>query len=516
MLSANYNPDVLSCIANLSSDEVFTPPNLVNQMLDLLPDQLWSDKQATFLDPACKSGVFLREIAKRLDKGLEAQIPDRQTRIDHIFKNQLYGIAITELTSLLARRSLYCSKTANGKYSVTDKFKDSSGNIRFERTEHSWRQGRCIYCGANESNYDRGNELESHAYEFIHVERPEELFKMKFDVIIGNPPYQLSDGGGTGSSAMPIYQLFVEKAIQMNPRQLVMIVPSRWFSGGRGLDEFRDKMLHDDRIKIIHDYPRASDCFPGVEIKGGVNYFLWERDYHGECEIYTHELDEITSSSKRPLLEEYSDIFIRYNKAIPILRKVRTTREPSFSTIVSGNDPFGYDLREEDSYRRIKPEFALTSFNGSIKFFYFNWEKQGVGYIARSTVRKNAEWVDKCKVYITKAYGAGEEFPHQIINKPFIGEEASCSSETYLVIGPFDNLTHAKNTVDYISTRFFRFMVLLRKITQGAYKDVYEYVPLQDHNISWNDEMLYKKYQLTEEEIAFIESMIRPMELNGA
>ena len=352
--SDSFNPDVLSCLANLSNDGVFTPPGMANNMLDLLPADLWSNPDAKFLDPVCKTGVFLREIAKRLMHGLETAIPDHQKRIDHIFKDQIYGIAITELTSLLSRRSVYCSKSANGKYSVCDAvFNNEQGNIRYERMQHAWKNGKCEHCGANEEVYSRDESLETYAYNFIHLKNPTEIFKqknMKFDVIIGNPPYQLNDGGGTGSSAMPIYHKFIQQAKKLNPTYLSMIIPSRWFSGGRGLDEFRDEMLNDNRIKILHDFVDASDCFPGVEIKGGVCYFLWEKDYHGECFVHTHE-GNILSKSKRPLLEKGTDTFIRQNQAISILHKIQRAKEKSFSDLISANDPFGFDVREKTVIR---------------------------------------------------------------------------------------------------------------------------------------------------------------------
>ena len=352
--SSMYNPDVLTCLANLSNDEVFTPPEVANRMLDMLPEELWHDSNAKFLDPACKSGVFLREIAKRLIEGLKGEIPDLQKRIDHIFHKQLYGIAITELTSLLSRRSVYCSKYPNSKYSIT-LFEDTSGNIRYKRIPHSWQNGKCLFCGASKSEYERGDELETHAYEWIHTTKPEEIFKMKFDVIIGNPPYQLSDGG-YGKSAKPIYQLFVNQAKKLKPRYLTMVIPSRWFSGGRGLEEFRKDMLSDKHIRVLVDYENFKDIFPGVDLAGGACYFLWDRDQTGDCKVVNCSSGYEDVSMNR-YLDEF-DVFLRSNQALSIVRKVVNMHQTNFmDKTVSASKPFGLRTFYEPKERGIPCQF---------------------------------------------------------------------------------------------------------------------------------------------------------------
>ncbi len=494
----NYNPDVLSCLANLSNDEVFTPPVLVNQMLDLLPAEIWKSKETKFLDPVSKSGVFLREIVQRLLVGLEKEIPNHQERLNHIYQNQVYGIGITELTSLLSRRSVYCSKTANGKYSVCDNFKNEQGNIIFDRTEHVWENGKCKFCGASQAEYDRGEQLETHAYQFIHTNEPSKIFNnMKFDVIIGNPPYQLSTGG-SGVQAMPLYDKFVLQAKKLNPRFLTMIIPARWFSGGFGLDSFRDELLNDRRIRVIHDYPEAIDCFPGVQIKGGVCYFLWDRDNPGLCGVTTHQGDKASKTIQRTLLEKGNDFFVRYNDAISILHKVKSFNEDSIVEQVSSQKPFGLPT----TYRGRRHQK-----DGDILLY----ENGGISYISRNLIEKNKELIAKYKVFIPRAGSGSDKFPHSILGKPFFGCVNSISTETYLAIGPFKNKKECLNVISYINTRFFRFLVMLKKPTQDALRKVYSLVPVQDFSESWTDEKLYKKYGITKEEQAFIDTLIRPM-----
>ena len=498
----NYNPDVLSCLANLSNDEVFTPPEIANRMLDLLPKEIWSDSKVKFLDPFCKSGVFLREITKRLLDGLSEEIPDMQERLDHILHYQVYGMAITELTSLVSRRSLYCSKEASSEYSIS-RFDEAAGNIAFHEIQHTWNEstGKCIYCGASRDVYERGEDKESHAYQFIHTDNPKELFNnMKFDVIIGNPPYQLNDGGGRDSAAIPLYDKFVQKAKQLAPHFLIMIIPARWYTGGRGLDDFRDNMISDTRLKVIHDYPETDDCFPGLNIRGGVCYFLWDSLYHGDCTIINHIKGKMIEM-KRPLKEANIPLLIRYNQSISIMKKVLKFKEVSLGKYVSTSKPFGMRSNFSD-FTSIQTEMH------SVKLYRFGEN----GYVAKKIIVKNEKLIDRYKVLVSKASPGGDEYPHSIVSQPIVSEPNSVCTETYLVIKDVDSRIEAENLVSYIKTRFFRFMMPLVKNTQNISKASYTFVPLQDFSHPWTDEMLYRKYKLSSDEIAFIESMIRPME----
>ena len=384
-------PDILDCIANLSNDEVFTSPALANKMLDLLPQDLFRSPDTRFLDPCCKSGVFLREITRRLIKGLETTILDRQERIDHILTTQVFGLAITELTSYLSRRSLYCSRYADGRYSICDKFSDDQGEIRYERLHHSWAEGKCRFCGASQAVYDRGEDAEQYAYQFIHTTDPKTIFNMQFDVIIGNPPYQLSDGGGMVSdtasgSAIPLYNRFVIKAQSLNPRFLVMIIPSRWFSGGRGLDDFRVKMLNDHHIKELVDFPDSRDCFPGVDIAGGVCYFLWDSQYSGKCKTSNFQGQSISSAER--YLDEFP-VFIRYVCAVDIIRKVQSKNERIMSDYVYSSKPFGLRSFEEGEKKK---------FNGAIGLF----GSRGITFVHNGDVKNNQSLVGRWKVIISK------------------------------------------------------------------------------------------------------------------
>jgi len=519
------NPDVLTCIANLSNDEVFTPPEFANRMLDTMAEawsadnggaDIWADKTVRFLDPCTKSGVFLREIISRLTKGLASEIPNLENRVDHILTRQVFGIGTTHLTSLLARRSVYCSKYAQGEHSIAKGFNSEDGNIWFSREEHTWVAGKCQYCGASKKTLDRGEGFETHAYALIHTDnsktRVAELFggDMQFDVVIGNPPYQLGDGGGGGgASATPIYNLFVEAALSLEPRYAVMITPSRWFSGGKGLDEFRAKMLRDHRLEKLVDFPQLYDVFPGVKIRGGISYWLWGRDHDGGCEVVTMIGNEMVSAPVVRNLDAY-DVLVRRNEAVRILDKVAGYRingkpEPGLGNQVSARKPFGL------TNQRGKPTPA------GVKNPILVYGNQHTSYLPRPDITNNVGWIDHWKVLLVKAHGTSGRDDLTILGEPVVAGPGTACTETYLVIGVCTSESEARHLAAYMRTRFVRFLVSLRKITQNITRDSYRFVPLLPMNRSWTDEELYERYGITSDQITFIESLImdRPTNESG-
>ena len=499
MSNVNYNPDVLTCLANLSNDEVFTPPEVANSMLDLLPQELFTDPNTTFLDPCTKSGVFLREIVKRLIKGLASKIPNLQERLDHILHKQVFGIAITEITSLLARRSLYCSKYPSSKYSIS-LFDDVQGNVRFKRGEHAWKNGKCMCCGANENEYKRDEGLESHAYEFIHKYNLEEIFGVKFDVIIGNPPYQLNDGGNA-ASASPLYHLFVQQAIKLNPRYLTMIIPARWYAGGKGLDSFRSMMINQSHISKLVDIANSSDCFPGVNIAGGICYFLWERNYSGLCNVVNMVGGNEISACERSV-GEFS-YFVRNNTAISIIKKIQGQNEPSFADLVFSRNYFGLPTTILGSSEKGKAQVPVLTSKGLI-------------YLDKNRLSDKKSILNDYKVIITYAMSGGnkpsQDGKYQILSTLKVLRPMEACTETYLILATFKEERQANNLVKYAATKFFRFLLLQALSSIHITKDKFCFVPSIDISKEWNDRLLFEKYQLTEGERELIESTIKPME----
>ncbi len=502
---AHHIPDILDVIAALSSDAIPTPPVLARALLDLLPADVWSNPDYRWLDPATKSGSILREVARRLMEGLAEWEPDPQKRSEHILKNMLFGVGITLVHGEMTRRSVYVSRDASSDFSAVH-FDTADGNLPFLQAEHDYptnREGKasgpCRICGAP-VRLERGETRENYAYAFIHGAYPtEEMKDMKFDVIVGNPPYQVQTGT-TSAQATPLYHYFVERAIELQPKYVAMIIPSRWFTGGMGLDAFRERMIADRHLQKIVDNPKLFDCFPGVEIKGGVNYFLWDRDHDGDCEFSTRIDGVITSTTERDL-RLGKGVLVRDNKAMSIIKKV--AKGKSVAEWVNSVGGFGPSLTTNFAGA------SATEFEGSIPLIFGSH----IGYIRADQIEKNAAWVKKWKVILPKAGdGHGREVSY-VLGEPIALAPGSACTFTYLVAGLFDTKTEAKNYANFLGTKLVRFLVLQRKVTQDVRPDVFAFVPQLDMKQAWTDEALYEYFKLTKAEREYIEATIHPRDV---
>lgn len=548
------NFDILETITNVGNDEVFTPRTTVDMMLDSLPEEVWHNSNYKWLNPASKNGIFEREIAIRLDKGLEDVIKDKEERRKHILQNMIFAFGQTRFTANVARRTLYyCSqankqcdgiKASDGHYENGFAigngtwFNDAEGNIKTPNVDHTFvpngkDKSYCKHCHiSSKSEYNDKNQRETYAYEFIHIPKQklhkylqERFFQgdtnMKFDIIIGNPPYQLSDGGGVAkSSAIPIYNLFVNNSLELEPKYLCMIIPSRWMEGGKGLDDFRNSMINDKHIRLLCIFNDSKECFPNNDIKGGVCYFLWDRDNNKPCEVYTHNKDEIVPST-RYLKELDIDIFVRDPRLLHILKHLLVYKYESFENIVSPRKPYGLSADIfKDPQKYNLPPISDTEISGGYSIIGLDEHQKRIKkYIPKDYPLPKKEGLDQYKVFIAKAYGCGAI--GEVPSTPVLSTPGELCTETLLQIGPFDAKEEATNVVKYIKTKFFRCIVGVKKQTQNAAKQVYGYVPMQDFSdssdIDWTmpihdiDLQLYKKYNLSDEDIDFIEKNIEEM-----
>ena len=499
LINASRSRDILECISSLSSDEVATPPAVANQVLDLLPAEVWSNKDLRWLDPACKTGVFLREAARRLMAGLRESIPDEAERRKHIFTKMLHGFALTELTAQMSRRSVYYNKDASSTTHSVVPFDRSEGNIWFSGDDHSYNaEDKCDVCGGAKEVFGAPGNRERHAYDFIHKTGD----SMRFDVIVGNPPYQL-DSAGFGRQATPIYDLFVEQAIRMQPRYIAMIIPSRWFTGGMGLNQFREKMLNTRHLKSIHDFSNSEWLFSGVQIKGGVCYFLWDSSWNGECQFNEMNGTEIVTSEARDL-SEHGDILVRHSKARGIIAKVAqksvTMQLSMLTEHMTGLNPFG-----------IPSNFVGGSKSAGSKSISLH-TKDGVIMVDPNTVVSNTHLVNKWKVFLSKAGPNGSGYPNKVLGRIFFDGPKSASTFSYFVAATCESREEAIRITNYLHQRLPRFLAAMRMATQNISRECFFWVPYPATEVPVTDEELYKYFGITSQEQEYIESIVTKME----
>lgn len=545
--------DILVLFEALNNHEIFTPPRLAKEMLELLPDEVWCNPSLKFLDPCTKSGVFLREIFYKLYEGLknkgvhkahdglEYNLDNDQERINHILKNMIYGIATSELTGYVARRTLYgvmeanidkqvaalesFSKSKNYeqwseeeqlKFVGRNKFNEYFNHEMFKTDDYIGfeEEGNIFYPAdevAKKVLEDGNYEVEDTYYPFINDETQHQKIldikegRMRFDVIIGNPPYQINDNA-FGAGASPIYDKFILTSINLNPKYLSMIVPSRWLTNGKGLGKFRKYMFSNNKISKMVDCLSPNYFFPAVEVKGGINYFLWERNWkRDELEYSIVDPKTKSFSTLRRKINEF-DVFIRNNTAISIVHKVLSKGFESVESNASGTLPFGIPSNFTDYSVKSIPSKNIKLYGNKINMKDTN----GIGYVSQSSITKHPEWLNKHKVLVPKATGTGND--SKVLSTPIYSEPNSVCSHTYIVVGVFDTKPEALNFMEYIRTKFLRYLVSIVKNTQDATRGVYKFVPMLNMNKSYSDKELYSMFDFTDEEKNFIEELISSME----
>ena len=473
----------------MSESEVITPSKICDEMVNLLPEEGLREiveRQRKLLDIASKSGEYAVALYKRLTSKLGYSHND--------VKDIIYSIPTSSIAYEFTRRFYeILNLNINNipvKFNTYDliKIKDKNGEV----------------------DYQKINEILKQNKKFSEINLEDEIKvsdeKVKFGVVIGNPPYQVSDGGAR-ASAKPIYHEYINLSKVLSSSYVSIISPSRWFTGGKGLDLFRSKMIEENKFRTLIDFSDSKECFSGVEVKGGVNYFLWDINYNGECNVKNIYKNNNTSL-KRFLKLEDIDIFIRYNTLYTIFKKVHKKENCTFDILVSSRKPFDLDT---------STKIDDSKFKNSLKIY----GKSKIGYIDEKKIKKNNELINKQKIFITYAYGAGEGFPHQIINKPIIAPLGSVCTETYLSIGPFESEEEVNNAYKYIKTKFFRALVLIAKNSQHATSKTYRFVPMQNFteksDINWGkssdeiDKQLFEKYKLSDEEKKYIKEIIKDM-----
>jgi len=474
----------------ISDSEVVTPQRIAKEMVDLIPEDDFKkvfESGNKFLDIASKMGEFAVAIYRRAESlGVSKEV----------IKNSIYSIP-----------------TSNIAYEFT-RFIYEKLDLSEENLARNFNAYDLLTFGDDKIDYETITKFLKQNKSFNSIKIGEKIIEgdeiVNFDVVLGNPPYQVSDGGAQ-ASARPIYHNFVDISKKIEPSFMTLIMPTRWYAGGKGLDEFRNDMLNDTSIAELHDFLHPEEVFPDTNNRGGVCYLLWDyknTDENSSVRVVSHQGEGVVTTATRKLKYRELDIFIRYSQAIDILEKIFADEDiDTLNNHISAAKAFGFR-----TFFINDPKFRKT--NSGLKNPVVCYGRGGnVGYVEDEEITSHREWIDNWKVYVPESNNIGTELNDDNQNS-FVGAPKTICTETYLVVGADQNLNEvmANNLAEYLRTRFARFLLSLAKISQHGTGKTYQFIPVQDFSRAWTDADLYAKYGLTDEEIAFIESMIKPME----